>query len=364
MSERFGHRLQQFAWAVDIVDEDMFKGVLDLVLEHVSRNLELAYWALLTEGKVNNTPGLHSYKCSARGHISFALKDQDSYTNLAAYAFAEAKKLWVVSPDKQSLARDMHLRDYWSKAERLPLSGTNDLGIKTVIVTPLCWEGRTFGVLDLQMSQYYEPTNIAKQELALLVETLSELLYLSETNKQQRANTWHAIAMLRSALKQESWSPLTKPQIFVASSHRADDEVIATINSVLDEFEDSLQSYDWKESSTSGDITRETLKQVKASRFGLCYFSEPAEDAEGEFKYQDNANVVFEAGMFQSLTNPAATDDPIGWIPVREPKSPPPPFDFAQQRMLVIPRLTDNKLNREQLRTELKARIEKLLETV
>ena len=25
MSERFGHRLQQFAWAVDIVDEDMFK---------------------------------------------------------------------------------------------------------------------------------------------------------------------------------------------------------------------------------------------------------------------------------------------------------------------------------------------------
>src|SRR5262245_17731026 len=48
---------------------------------------------------------------------------------------------------------------------------------------------------------------------------------------------------------------------------------------------------------------------------------------------------------------PAVTDNPTGWIPVREPLSPPAPFDFARQRMLIIPRLIDNKLNLDQLRT-------------
>jgi hypothetical protein len=141
---------------------------------------------------------------------------------------------------------------------------------------------------------------------------------------------------------------------------------MGTIRGVLDNFEDRLRIHYWKQSSNSGNINWDILEQVKASRFGLCYFSELAEGAQGELKYQDNANVVFEAGMFQSLTNPAATDDPIGWIPVREPTplSPPPPFDFAQQRMIIIQRLNDNKPNLDKLRADLKARTEKLLETV
>jgi len=362
MSERFGHRFQQFSWAVDIVDENMLEHVLDLLIGYVSRNRDLAYWALLIEGEVNNSPGLHAYKCSQRSNIAFAIKNQVSYTNLAAYAFAETKKLWIVSPDTQPLGPDTHLRDYWSGAEHLPpYEEERERSIRTVIMIPLRWKGRTFGVLDLQMNQCYEPTNRAQQELALLVETLSELLYLSETNKIQRANTWRAIEMLRRVLEQESWPPLGKPQIFVASSNRADQGVIGTIREVLDEFKDSLQVYYWAASSDTGNINRDILAQVKRSQFGLCYFSEPEEGTEREFKYQDNANVVFEAGMFQSLTNPDATDDLIGWIPVRELKSPPPPFDFAQQRMIVIPRLGDNKLNKEKLRYELKARIEKLL---
>jgi hypothetical protein len=234
-----------------------------------------------------------------------------------------------------------------------------------VILTPLRWQGRTFGVLDLQMNEYYEPTNIIKVELQLLVDTLAQLLTLSKTNQMQRAHTRQAIDALRTVLERESWPPLTKPQIFVASSDRADEEVMGTIRSVLDNFEDRLRVHYWRQSSDSGNINWETLKQVKASRFGLCYFSEPAENPSGGFKYQDNANVVFEAGMFQSLTNPAATGNPIGWIPVREPipLSPPPAFDFAQQRMIIIQRLTNNKPNLEKLRTDLKARIEHLFIT-
>jgi hypothetical protein len=365
MSETFGHRLKQFALAVDIVDEDTFKQVLELACRYVSRNLELTYWALLVESKVNNNPGLQVLECSTGSKPSFSLKTaKGCYAGLAPYAFAKAKKLWVVSSDKRPLGLDTHLLDYWSKREDLPAyDQSEDVIIRTVILTPLRWKGRTLGVLDLQMSQYYEPTNIATEELVRLVNILSELLVLSETNQMQRAHTRQALDMLRTVLEQESWPPLTKPQIFVASSYRADKAVMGTICSLLNKFEDRLRIYNWAQSSKSGNINQEILKQVKASRYGLCYFSEPAEDAKGGFRYQDNANVIFEAGMFQSLTNPAATDDPTGWIPVRESPllSPPPPFDFAQQRMIIVQRLADNKPNLDKLRADLRERIERLL---
>src|SRR5262245_12405591 len=58
MGETFGHRLKQFALAVDIVEQDMFNHVQELVLRYVSLELELAYWALLIEGEVDRNPGL------------------------------------------------------------------------------------------------------------------------------------------------------------------------------------------------------------------------------------------------------------------------------------------------------------------
>lgn len=372
MSETFGHRLKQFALAVHIVDEDTFQHVWELVRGYVSRDLELTYWALLVESEVDHNPGLQAHECSTGNKPSFSVRTAEgSYSNLAAYAFAEAKKLWIVSPDGQPLGPGTHLRDDWSDAENLPTyHQSRDVSIRTAILIPLRWKGRTLGVLDLQMSQYYEATKIAKRELELLVEILSVLLFLSEANQIQRQHTRQAINALQKVLQEGNWPLLTKPQIFVASSGRADGAVMGTIRSVLKDFEDRLRIYYWKESSETGNINWEILRQVKASRFGLCYFSEPVEDNvkgdKGGFRYQDNANVVFEAGMFQSLTNPAATDDPTGWIPVREsPRlSPPPPFDFAQQRMIIVERLADNKPNLERLQTDLKERIERLLETV
>jgi hypothetical protein len=121
MSETFGSRLQQFALAVDIVDEDTFKQVWDLVHRYVSRDLELTYGALLVESEVNHTPGLRAVYCSTASNPSFSLKTENGvYAGLAPYAFANAKKLWVVSSDKQPLGRDKHLVNYWSKADGLP----------------------------------------------------------------------------------------------------------------------------------------------------------------------------------------------------------------------------------------------------
>jgi hypothetical protein len=371
MSETFGHRLRQFALAVDIVDEDTFKQVWELVRGYVSGKLELTYWALLVESQVNHKPGLHARECSTGNNFSFSLKTAEgSYNGLAAYAFDAAKKLWIVSRDEQPLGLDTHLRDRWSGTESLPAyDQSKDGSIKTAIFIPLRRNNRTLGVLDLQMSQYYEPTDIAKGELDLLAEALSVLLVVSDTTKTLREHTHDAIKVLLRALQEESGPPWAKqpmPQIFVAYSDRADGTVTGEILQVLHDFKENLRVYDWRKSNHSGNINWQTLEQVKASRFGLCYFSEPVEDGKGELRYQDNANVVFEAGMFQSLTNPAATDAPTGWIPVRESPSlsPPPPFDFAQQRMIIVQRLADNKPNINKLGADLRDRIGELLKTV
>jgi hypothetical protein len=218
------------------------------------------------------------------------------------------------------------------------------------------------GLLDLQSKQYYEFSNLIASETQLLTDTLYELLHLLDENDLHRENTLKAIDMHRTALQEEHWPRLTKPQIFVASSNLADPDVMGTIRSVLDKYDDQLLVHYWKESSETGNININILKQVQASRFGLCYFSEPAIDSEGNFKYQDNSNVIFEAGMFQSLTN-QAIENPTGWIPIREqePLSPPPPFDFAQNSMVMVERFNDGKPNIDLLKANLQIRIERLL---
>lgn len=364
MSETFGTRLRRFALSVDIVDEHIFRQAWDLVRRYISEQLDPTYWALLVDSQVDNKPGLLAQECSQGNKPSFSLRtDKGQYTGLAAYSFAEGKPLWLVSPEKGPLGPEKSIQDEWSwsKTEDLPhFDRPLDAGIMTMVLVPLSQKGHTIGVLDLQSTQYNEPTKRITEELLLLAETLSVLLTLSDTNKAQRDHTLEAISLHSKALNEESWPPLTKPSIFVASSSKADKAVMGAIQSVLNEFSDQLDVHYWKESSKSGNINLDILQQVKESQFGLCYFSEPIDDP--KYKYKDNVNVVFEAGMLQSQTNPSVTDSPVGWIPIREQESPPAPFDYAQQRMIIVERSAkEQKPNLDKLQATLKDRINYLL---
>ncbi|HEU4397498.1 MAG TPA: hypothetical protein VFU54_06640, partial [Actinomycetota bacterium] len=95
------------------------------------------------------------------------------------------------------------------------------------------------------------------------------------------------------------------------------------------------------------------------SRYGICYFSEPAPPG-AEHGYVDNPNVIFEAGMLHALIN-APDAPPSGWIPVREESSPPAPFDFADQRIEKVPRDQDGQVVEERLRAQMQRRIVALL---
>jgi hypothetical protein len=74
----------------------------------------------------------------------------------------------------------------------------------------------------------------------------------------------------------------------------------------------------------------------------------------------DNPNVLFEAGMLHALTF-LSIQGTSGWIPIREQNSPQPPFDFAGERIELIPRAADGSLNQEMFRTRLRARLKGLV---
>jgi hypothetical protein len=364
MPETFGSRLKQFALAVDIVDEEVLHETFSLIVDYLRAHLRPKYWALLTERTVNKQPGLFAHECSTATKPAFSLRtDAGAPNGLAAYSYVEGKKMWIVGADRQAIGPDTPLRDEWGAGTDLPaFDRSASEGIKTVLLIPLCSNGRKVGLLDFQSSGYQELTPRIEAEVLHLAETLAVLLPLYEVNQARREHTRDAIKLHQKALNEEQWPPLTKPQIFVASSDRADPAVMGVIREELDRCRDHLLVHYWKESSDSGNINSAILKQIHEAQFGLCYFSEPVQNNEGDPLYHDNPNVVFEAGMLHAHTN-RMTDAPMAWIPIREASSPPAPFDFAQERMIIVKRLgPDHRPNLDALRGDLAGRLAALLE--
>lgn len=112
------------------------------------------------------------------------------------------------------------------------------------------------------------------------------------------------------------WERL-KPHIFVSSPPRGDASVVRVIQEVLSSLSDRVVVTSWEKIDYESGITLQVAERIALSRFGICYLSEPTDNAATGPRYIDNANVVFEAGMVHALTN-TPDAEPSGWIPIRE----------------------------------------------
>jgi hypothetical protein len=253
---------------------------------------------------------------------------------------------------------DRYLDDWSGRTDVPPYEKPIDRDLRTSIIVPMVRDEEALGVINLESDEYIESTEVARKELKLLAEAIAELYLARTATIHQTATTRDALTALGALLEAGGLPRLTKPQIFIASSARADEQVVGKIREVADAFSDHLVPVFWSTSSSSGNITTELLKEISKSRFGLCYFSEPA-DGDTDPAYRDNPNVIFEAGMLHSITN-LPTELPTGWIPVREKGSPPSPFDFAQERTVEVPRGANGDLNVELFVDALKKRLRML----
>lgn len=175
-------------------------------------------------------------------------------------------------------------------------------------------------------------------------------------------DTMKVLKKLNISLQETQWPEFARPQMFVATSRNADRRVTGEIQKVLDQFDDRMDVVYWRDISKSGNISKQIIEEISKSKFGLCYFSEPATPGGQKCKYRDNPNVLFEAGMMQALTN-SPNAHPTGWLPVREKSSPPAPFDFADDRILFVDRFEkDDTFNKDAFQATLEDRVISLLE--
>lgn len=352
----FGESLSHFVRSIDIVDTSTKDNVLSVIASYLENELDIRFFNFYVEGSINQKVGLIQTDwgrgISDRG--SFSITDsKGSYQGQVSFCYDKKVLLWIVAPNQGPLEFSETYLDLCNHVEssEIPIYvKRTDNEIFTSIIRPVKDESRIYGVVDFESVQYLEYSKKIEEELSKISESISTLYILNKAHESQRKNTKREIDYLTD-LKNSSDDllHLTKPRIFIAFSSRAEPDVIASIRKVLDAFEKKVQAVYWNDISDSGTITQQILREVKECRYGICYFSEPSE-REGKERYQDNPNVLIEAGMLSALSH---EDDFDNWIPIREYDSCTMPFDLASSRILSIERLSGDKLNVERFEIEL-----------
>ena len=357
----FAELLRQFAFSIDIVSESTFNRVREHVVEYMKNELEAAYFGLMTRSVINGQPGLQTTWSTEQGS-AITIRNGEGYTQQVSLAFDQKRPLWVVSRDGTPLREVSDpggYEDLWSDTVGLPkYVPPVDRPMRTSIMLPLVRVGRPLGVLYLESTAHVEATLVARKELEMLAEAIAVLIELRDANKVQVEGTNQAVGQLGRFLGTAKFPRLTKPNLFLASADDADERVLAVITRVLEEFSSKVSVFDWRQIDETGAITTQIADRIVRSRYGICYFSEPAPPGNGH-KYVDNPNVIFEAGMLHALVN-APEAPPSGWIPVREDDSPDAPFDFADQRIERVPR-DSGQVNEERLSGQIRRRLAALL---
>lgn len=366
--DSFGYVLRRFARAVDIVEDDVIHEVGTLVEDYVHKALAVEYVEIMREMTVGGEAGLGTLWSSDHGgpQHAWAIRDADgACTCQAAYAFDTGTPVWVTTADQTVLDQTEDYVDLWSGSSELPAYHlpADGLTARTSIILPLQVGSRRIGALCLESTEPLEITRVARKELQLAAEAVAILYWNYEATRNSRTSKKTALGELQQVMPD---SPqLTKPHVFVASSCQADTAVDEAIAAVLqrDEFRDRLTVDHWQENQQPGSVHERMFDDIEKAQFGICYLSEPGgteadATAAGAFRYRDNPNVLFEAGMLHGFRRVGYAS---GWIPVREDDAPPPPFDVAAENHIVVPRHEDGSLDRPKFEEQLSGYVRELL---
>lgn len=362
----FGTELNRFALAVSLIDRASWEQFKSLIEDYLLNKIRAHYFELMTDGvRVARRPGMEVFWSSTHNKSTEPIfNDDGEYYGMRAFAYHRDQSLWITAKDKGTITRpDCELEDSGRLRPELPryqdTEGLN-LPTRTAVIVPMRFANRVFGVFVIEHPEHKPWTEPAHEEIQLAVLSLARIVSVERATEEQLDSVRKAFASLQGAV--DSLSPaLDKPKVFVASSSNSDETVISLIREVLNEYSTEFDVKYWKDFVSPGQITREVAKQIVDSRFGIVYLSERIDSTSPEeLPYTDNGNVLFEAGMLHALSE--NKDLPArGWIPIREDSKVAgnPPFDIAQERMVIVPRV-EAGVNSEAFKTSLRSMIDSL----
>lgn len=366
----FIKELSAFAQAADLIDNESCDTAFNGINTYFNERFNAGFWELLRpqknrDSEINLSIIRGSCNLTEKG-TEFApglVYDRDGRpAGQSAYCYLMGKPMWITSSSEQRLLGASDYQNEWNEIGDIPaykeFSG-NTCETKTSILVPFDIEAERF-VLNIESSELFIYTNAIGRELQQLCGALSNILAKNSLYNKDIKGSKEVTRKLEILAGEEI--PYGPIPVFIASSGRAEDDVMGAMQTVLDSYGDAFKIEFWRTDETSGDVRQAILKNLHLSRLGLCYLSEPASQ-EGKYQYQDNPNVLFESGFLHASTF-SGPGHAAAWIPIREASSPKAPFDISGERLIVIERDRKSKLNREAFFRDLKARLDKILESL
>jgi len=345
----FGDELLQFARTVDILDEKLFMNIKEIINDYAKERWGVKFVKImnlkfdLDGNRVLEKFFLREYSKGSEAH---EMVNIETSRGQMAYVIKKKKPVWISAKDRESyLDKTDEYVDDWSNLQDIPeyQNITHNPQIKTSIIVPfyeLEKERRYLrGVANYEISEYLPFSLSSQDEILTLTDTISELLNLYNVRERQEHNTNYAIERLQTKL--ETFNSLRrKNKIFIASPSNGRDDVREAITTLLEESFSDIEVVDWAKNQDTGSISQKLFEDINSSRYGICYFSEWAEEKQA---YMDNINVMFEAGLMHSKFTTFNDEKPL-WIPIREANAPDFPFDVQGFNTIVVPRDKEEKL--------------------
>jgi len=374
MRQTFGNMLLQFANSVDILEEENFKKIQRYIEDYLATVLHIRFVRLmLIRETVGGEVMLIKYSLNTSFEDILLLKDGDKYNGQMPYSFARNKRLWITPLNKDdNLNVCTEYIDHWQDDQNFPPYKTinPEVEIKTSVIIPIRRDykmdnnNHILGVVNFESEKYLKPNKQAQEELKKISFTLGKLFQLYEGRRFQRGNTSSVINDFQGDLRDFKEEHIgyffdRRPQIFFASSSRADRAVIGEVKELITkDFGEKLELVHWDNHENVGSITPQLLESMNKADYLICYLSEKIE---GENIYRDNPNVLIELGFF--IGKHQRQNHFKNILILREDRSETNiPFDVQDIFTLYIPRLGgDQTLNRDIFNSSLHDKIMGLL---
>src|SRR5215211_2046841 len=178
MFRTFGQELLHFARAVDLVRDDDFREVRNLVSEYLAANFGVSKVEFLRETRIEGQPGLAPQWDESDTYGAYpVVKDGRPYGQ-NALAFRTGDALWIITKDQGVLAGSTEYIDLWNHRTDIPpfvrfeRQGEDDGSgssrrketTRMLISVPIELRGQLVGVLYCEGDDVYVPNDGAKQE--------------------------------------------------------------------------------------------------------------------------------------------------------------------------------------------------------
>lgn len=366
----FGEYLRQFALSIDFINRNNFADIKSKIIEYLRKHLGAHQIAFCIPAEVDDSDGFNTVWSFPKDNKSQKLKDSHgNYKRQLTLAMGEWRNLWVISGTDDHLSNENRGIDFWGNTQDANLppfyySKSVKRSKTAIMLVTKNAQNKPNGILIIELERKVMISSALREELLFVAEAVG-LLHASYTSfEQQNEATYKALRYLRSIMDNVHLKIENEPRpaLFLAYSERAPQDSLEIIQKVLDQYKDHVKKTDWKALHTPGEISQQIVDQIVNAKYGICYFSETVSSSRGKkkLKYEDNPNVLFEAGMLNISTD-SEKGIGTGWIPIREKDSPGIPFDIISQRRIIVPRDSSGNIDKKEFEKMLTLQLDKLI---